>query len=343
MDQFVCVRLVQVNTLDLSLFQFDPDLTFAVFLLNADRTIYGRFGTRSDFKQADRDISLEGLRKAMRAALELHQNYPANKAALVKKTGPKPRFKTPNEYPWVIQKGINRQHCMHCHHVGNAEQMLFRTARKAIPDHVLFPWPMPDAVGLKLDPKEKARVQRVLPHSAAKRAGFRANDEILTFAGQPMLSIADVQWVLHNSKGPSRLIAEVLRDGKKATLTLSLGNDWRRRGELSWRTTTWNLRRMGTGGLVLEDLPNAARRKAGLSPTELALRVKHVGQFGEHAAAKRAGFKNGDIVVAFDGRTKRMTESSLLAYVVQKRMPGARVPVTVLRAGKRLHLTLPMQ
>ena len=48
MDQFVCVRLVQANTIDLTRFQFDFDLTFAAFFLNADLTIYGRFGSRSD-------------------------------------------------------------------------------------------------------------------------------------------------------------------------------------------------------------------------------------------------------------------------------------------------------
>ncbi|MFM7835330.1 MAG: thioredoxin family protein, partial [Planctomycetaceae bacterium] len=46
LEQFVCVRVVSTNVLDLSLFQFDTDQSFAVFMLNADRTIYGRFGTR---------------------------------------------------------------------------------------------------------------------------------------------------------------------------------------------------------------------------------------------------------------------------------------------------------
>ncbi len=47
LEKFVCVRIVSTNGLDLSLFQFDTDQSFAVFMLNADRTIYGRFGTRS--------------------------------------------------------------------------------------------------------------------------------------------------------------------------------------------------------------------------------------------------------------------------------------------------------
>jgi len=50
MDQFVCVRLVQANGLDLELFQFDYDLTFSIFFMNGDKTIYGRYGTRSSQK-----------------------------------------------------------------------------------------------------------------------------------------------------------------------------------------------------------------------------------------------------------------------------------------------------
>ena len=46
-QQFVCVRLVQMNGLDLSLFQFDYDQTLAALFLNADGTVYGRYGTRA--------------------------------------------------------------------------------------------------------------------------------------------------------------------------------------------------------------------------------------------------------------------------------------------------------
>jgi len=70
MDRFVCVRIVQANTIDLTRFKFDFDQSFAAFLMNPDLTIYARFGTRSERDEA-RDISLKGLRKAMEAALRI--------------------------------------------------------------------------------------------------------------------------------------------------------------------------------------------------------------------------------------------------------------------------------
>jgi len=258
MDKFVCVRLVQANAMDLSLFQFDFDLTFAVFFMNADKTIYGRFGSRSERKDATKDISMEGFRKALAAALDLHKKYPSNKASLSSKQNQPPRFKVPEEYPSLRGKykstldyeGKVVQSCMHCHQVGEAERTFFRADRKPIPDEVVYPWPMPNVIGLAFDPQEKAKVSGVAQESAAEQAGVKIGDEILTLQWQPILSIADVQWVLHNASQPATLTAEVLRGKKKLKLTLSLANDWRRHSDISWRTSSWDLRRMATGGLV---------------------------------------------------------------------------------------------
>ena len=47
LQKFVCVRLIQMGGVDLSVFQFDPFLSWSVFLMNGDKTIYGRLGTAS--------------------------------------------------------------------------------------------------------------------------------------------------------------------------------------------------------------------------------------------------------------------------------------------------------
>src|SRR5207244_3047975 len=72
MQKFVCVRVVQANAMDLALFQFDYDMSFAAFMLNADKTIYGRFGSMSNHDDAERDISMEGFRQTLASALDLH-------------------------------------------------------------------------------------------------------------------------------------------------------------------------------------------------------------------------------------------------------------------------------
>jgi S1-C subfamily serine protease len=173
---------------------------------------------------------------------------------------------------------------------------------------------------------------------------MQVGDEILTLDGQAILSIADVQWVLHGAGETAELPALVRRDGKSERLALSLPEGWRQRDDLSWRVTTWELRRMGTGGLVLETATDEQRRAAGLDDDDsMALRVKYVGQYNEHAVGKNAGFREGDLIVQFGERTDLERETDLLAYAVQNTRPGEKVKVAVLRGRQRMVIVLPMQ
>lgn len=352
LEKFIPVRIVSTNGLDLGLFQFDYDQSFAAFLMHADGTIYGRFGTRSNRTSWSDDVSVEGLARALQGALELHAQYPANKDSLARKRGRSPEFPVPEKFPQLKDKygptlkyeGNVVQSCIHCHQIGDAQRELVRKHKQAIPEELLFPYPHPKTVGLILDPRERATVRCVEPASAAAQAGFQAGDEILSLDGQPLLSLADVQWVLHNAAADGASVrAEVQREGKKQELTMKLGKGWRQRDDLSWRSSSWGLRRMATGGLLLEELPAAERRKLDAAPGAMTLRVKHVGQYGPHAAAKDAGFRQGDVLIEFDGRTDLRRETDLLAHALMKHQPGERIAVTVLRDGQAIKLELPMQ
>ena len=325
------MRIVKANSLDLSLFQFDYDLTFAAFL-NSDGTIYGRFGTRSRRDKADEEMTLAGFRRIAGGCAALHREYPANRASLAGKQSRPVKFKHPEEYPSLQGKylpdldyaGNVAKSCIHCHQVREAEHQLYRSTAKQIPDPSLFPYPMPDTAGLKLNPDEQATVLEVSADSPAGRAGFRVGDRMVALAGQPLLSLADVQWVLHNAEEAVKLSADVDRDGERLRLTLDLPSGWRRASNISWRPTTWDLRRMGAGGLVLDDLADSERAKLGLAKDRLALLVKHVGEYGAHAVAKRAGFQKGDVIVAVDGQSTRLSETQFLARWLQEKSPGIR-------------------
>ena len=107
LDKFVCARQVSTNGLDLNLFQYDTDQSFAVFLLNADGTIYGRFGTRSHRTEWIGDVSLKGLAAALQGALALHAEYPRNKTLLAGKRGPAVRYSSPEKYP-IAERQVYR-------------------------------------------------------------------------------------------------------------------------------------------------------------------------------------------------------------------------------------------
>src|SRR5205823_538877 len=111
--------------------------------------------------------------------------------------------------------------------------------------------------------------------------GFEKGDVIRALSGQPLLSMADVQWVLQQaSPEGASLKAEVQRGERRHELTLTLPKGWRQREDLSWRASSWGLRRMGTGGMVLEVLPDEERKKAELAEQDMALRVKYVAKTG---------------------------------------------------------------
>lgn len=352
MDQFVRVRQISTNGLDLSLFQYDYDQSFAVFLLNADRTIYGRFGTRSHHTLWSEDVSIAGLAEAMQGALDLHANHDQVKDSLAAKQGPKPDVLSPEKYPLLegrYRSQINQKKevvksCIHCHQVGDAQRDFYLRQNKTLPERILFQYPHPKILGLILDPTRKATVKDVKPDSIAAKSGFQPGDEILTLAGQPLLSIADIQWVLHQAESQDELTAQIKRDGNTQQLTLTLPTGWKRADDLSWRVSSWPMRRMVLGGAVLEETTPEERTAAGLpAKAPMALRIRGLGKYGLHATARKKGFQVGDIITGFDGQTNLARETDLLAYGINAHRPGETVKVTVFRGGKQLQLSLPRQ
>lgn len=344
MDQFVCVRLVRAENLDLSIFKFDPDLSFAVFFLGPDMTVYGRYGTRSDFYDAERDISLEGLKKATEKALEWHKRSELKELFVAKKGAPA-KYKTLADFPSTRPRGRGGRggrgggrggRCTHCHDLRTAEQFSYRNAGEPMPENVIFSWPLPDAAGLTLAPKEIATVEKVWENSPAEQAGFKPGDEITKLDGQPILSIADVQWVLHNAGIEDDVNANVIRDGKPMSIEMHLDKDWRRYVDISWRTTTGVLRRNLLGGIEYRDLPEEARKELGLAKHVIALRASR-------GVSRNSGeIRRDDVIVAVDGKDTFMFEADLIAYLAQKKKRGDEIQFTLLREGERINVKIPV-
>lgn len=233
--------------------------------------------------------------------------------------------------------------CIHCHQVGDAQRQWYRDRKGPFPEKVIFPYPHPKSVGLILDPKQRASILRLVSGSPAEQAGFRPGDVLLKLEGQPILSIADVQWVLHNASPDGAAIHADIRSGARTEhIVLTLPKGWRQRDDISWRASSWGYRRMVTGGMLLGATPPEHRRASGLPDDGMALTVEYVAEYSPHDVAKRAGFRKGDIITSVDGKTTLNRESDVFAYALNQCKPDGRVPVTVLRAGTKLSLDLPM-
>jgi hypothetical protein len=330
--QFVCVRVVTIDDVDLGLFQFDYDQTWCAFFLNVDGTIYGRYGTRAaSGRNSTTHISVASLRKTMQRVLELHNGYPSNKAQLTGKRGPEPEYRAPKDIPRV-----ERRHCIECHQVrGNVLRHRWREKRLTAAD--IWPFPLPESVGLKMDADDGLRVQAVAPNSPAERAGIAAGDELMTLDGQRLVSQADIQWVLHRAPVEAKVVAALNRGGRGLRKTIVLSGSWKE-ADLSWRASTWPGLRYG---LHTVPLSAAEKKQADLAADRLALVVKHM-EAERTAALRKAGLRVGDVIIAVDDKAGAMTESQFLAYVRLSHPPGDQVKLTVLRGKERLDLTIPM-
>jgi len=350
LDQFVCVRVINANTLDLSMLQFDYDLSFSTLFFNGDGTVYGRYGSWTHQKNAQ-DKTTAGYKRALEAALALHRGYPANKASLAGKQGVPMPFKTPLDIPGLAGrykveldwKGKVVPSCVHCHQVGEAFRAYYREQNTTIPPSFIYPWPASETIGLTLAPDDIARVQSVAPDSMAAKAGLQAGDELTTLDGQPLISIADVSWALDHAPEAGTLAVGLKRGEAQKKLDLVLPSEWRSKTDISKRVGTWSMRGMATGGLVLEDLPEDERSRRGLANDKMGLLVKFVGQYGKHAAAKNAGFQKDDVIVDLGGASSRVTEGELIGRLLNKYRPGEQVKATVLRGGQSVSLSLPIQ
>lgn len=354
MEQFIRVRIVQGNGIDLSLFQFDYDLTFSVFFMNADRTIYGRYGTRGEFRNAGKDLSIDGFKQALEAALELHKGYPYNKTSLAAKTGSEPIKKTPEAFPslqrFPSDVDLNRRlggQCIHCHQIGEAQREIHWYDRKPVPDEVLYPFPMPEVLGLYFSPKHRAKISKIAPGSSAEKDGFKRADEILMLAGQSIISIADVQWVIQRSKENTTLPSKVKRHGEEIDLNLTLNPGWRKKSDLSWRTTTYELRLVALGGMILEDLLDSKREQSNIGNDGMALNVKEImrrnRRQNSQTNAQKAGIRRGDIIVGFSDRTDRVSESNIIGYVLQDKAEAKSLPVKLIRNGEEIVVNLSLE
>jgi len=339
LERFVCVRVVQMGGVDLSTFQFDPFLSWAVVFMNVDKTVYGRFGTASPkSKRSERDSNpnhtVAGLRAAIDKALEVHAAYEADPRTwapkLAPKTGPPPRWKYAEKTPAARKykrleriEGKESHGCVHCHEVQRTAVDSYFMKKLKVPDRMLWVYPPPSALGLTLSKDHCAEVTAVAPGSAASAAGVQVGDELRAMAGQPLLSIADVQWVLHNLPDAGGKVATEIRRGDTTkTLTFELPDLWRRQTDFCWRYRLAGYAMWLWGGVTLEDGPRGIR-VAQLSP----------GWFKKTNRKARNALRQGDVIVKVDGKTG-WTRSTYLAYLMREKRLGSKVQLEVLRGGK---------
>jgi hypothetical protein len=336
---FVSVRQVEMKGVDLSLFQFDHDLNWAAMFINADGVVYARYGTQSA-EGADAYNSIDGLLSTMQRVLELHAAYPANKEQLAGKRGSKPGYTTALEMPGLknpakYAQETTRSNCIHCHNIHDAQH------QKALDDgsysvEMLYKYPLPANIGLNIDRLNGVKVAAITAGSVAGAAGIQVGEDIVRMNGQPICSIADMQWVLHHLPGTSTsLTIETSQTGKHS---VQLTDGWRHY-DFSWRGSMWNA--PPRLQVWLPELTGDALQKLNLPEGDGALEVRWINQEGKGGKQAVAdGLREKDIVIACDGKPIRMNSRQFNAHLRLHYRVGQDLPLTVLREGRAVELKI---
>ncbi len=333
-EKFVSVRQVEMKGVDLSLFQFDHDLNWAGMFINADGVVYARYGTQSA-EGSDAYNSIEGLLNTMNRVLELHAGYPQNLAELNGKRGAAKPISNALELPGLrnpekYAKRTERNNCIHCHNIHDAEHQHALNTGSYSPE-MLWKYPLPDNIGLKIDRASGIRIEQVAAGSAAATAKLSSGEDVVRMNGQRITSIADMQWVLHNLPNTEAQVeVETSRTGKH---TVSLVAGWKQ-SDFSWRGSMWNAppRLEFWAPVVNADV----REKLGVPETDTALEVRWINKDG--AGGRQAfddGLREKDVIVALAGQPLRMNTRQLHMHVKLNYKVGDVLPLTVLRSGKR--------
>lgn len=343
-SHFVCVRQVEMEGVDLTQFQFDYDLNWAAMFLNADGTVYGRYGTQSA-EGPDAYNSIVSLEKAMLRALDLHRRYPEVKEELSGKRGPEKPYDTALEMPGLPNKErlrgpTRRDNCVHCHNIHDAEQIHAQRTGE-FTESMLWRFPLPDNVGIHIDPDDGRAVQRVEPNSPAAESGIKAGDIITHANGQVIISIADIQWVLdHLSAGGTSVTFTIQRGQESLERTVHLEEGWKRT-DISWRGSIWSLKpRLRVWAPVLS---GSEKRRYGLPEQQGAMRVKWINRDKPGGrAAYDAGLREGDLIVGLDGEPLDVAGPEFQVMIKLNYEVGDTLPLMVLRDGEQKHLDVPL-
>lgn len=216
-----------MHDVNLKVFDFDYDLTWWAFLIDANERVYSRFGGTGEGDPASR-LSVAGLKYTMRLVLEEHK--------LHAKDPPPPPVAAVRPVDLFGVKGK----CMHCHQVN--ESFYKRDKVKAGEIDKLRFLPVPEGFGLTLSVDAGNRVEKVVKDSPAEKAGLRPGDVLREVRGTGTISQGDAMWALKSAPKEGRLPITFVRQGKQQEVFLELIPGWKT-PDLSWRRSISKLKK----------------------------------------------------------------------------------------------------
>lgn len=172
-----------------------------------------------------------------------------------------------------------------------------------------------DSLGLEKNRGEL--IASVEPGQAAERAGIRQGDVVISVGGQPVTPDQTLSYLVSNTQIGSRIPIELIRDGKRQTVTVTVGERPPEEqlaarlggGDESFGTEEGDQETRQAAqaslGLAVQPLTPAIARQVGVPPTTRGLVVGGVDPSSD-AASK--GLQRGDVIIAINRRPANTLE-----------------------------------
>ena len=328
--EYVCVRITNVDAIDLNVYPFDYDLTLAVVLANADGTVYHRYGGRDRISP----MHMDTLVAVLKEGLQTHHDYVPH---------PEPPSPKP---PLILRELVNEKlrgriqpvfGCFHCHYAREARQYLALETGQWSPDQFWI-WPGPDQIGLEMNQTRQSKVDAVAPDSPAARAGLRPGDRIQMLGGAKILTKYDLQRVLDQM--PDRageLPFTTLRGGHPLSGAIFLSTGWKigDPADYQWRVRnvfTEHMRKfLPTPGLIGDRLTTDELEALGLPGQGFGLRVLRL-NYGTYLA----GVRERDVILGAAGFSDFLSGPEFYRWCEERRRRGQDIQLDLLRQGARM-------
>ncbi|MEO7073274.1 MAG: Do family serine endopeptidase, partial [Rhodanobacter sp.] len=189
----------------------------------------------------------------------------------------------------------------------------------------------------KLDNGTGAAVVDVTPDSGAAKAGLRAGDIILEYGGRPVQQSSDLPPMVGMSKPGSSVPVVILRDGKRQTVQVTIGETPRDQRGVSNPEIAGDGAASGSAalGLDVKALDADTRKQMGLGADQGVIVSDVTG-----AVAGQAGLQAGDVILmvgqqrvgsvaAFETATKAIKPGSTVLLLVRRGEQSSFIGLTV--------------
>ena len=327
LENFVTARIVQMNGIDIGLYDYDRHNAVYYFIVNAEEQIYLRYGGRDEFSP-ESYLDLDSLEIALKLGLEKHELYKQGKFSPPRR----PERKYPSDIRALNEEVTQMRRCVECHLISDYENITKEEDGELNKLRDMFRSPDIHAIGIHLDVPKGLVVKRA--SGSAQKAGMQPGDLITAVNDKPVLTFGDFQYYYDKTPRQRKSVSvSVKRVDGSHDLNITLPKEW-------WWTDLYF--RFWTVEPVLfmftERLPNAEKERYDLPIDGFAVRVTEVDPAAQ--VYNLHELKVGDIIYEVAGIRSDPRTQYADRHIQLSKTAGDSVAIKIIRDNRIVNMKI---